>query len=366
MTAPDEELAAATSEGDDVAAPAADEETAAPEPPEFEGPVIAGRGICKTFGSTDALDGFEIEVSEGEIHAFLGPNGAGKTTFLRILLGLAQRDEGVLTVMGLDPWQDAARLHQFLAYVPGDLELWPQLSGGETIDLLLRMRKVTPVRRDELIERFELDPRKKVRTYSKGNRQKIALIAALAADVPLYLLDEPTDGLDPLMGQVFRECITERRDAGATVLLSSHMLSEVEAIADHVTLIRKGRTIESGTLLDLRHLSRTRVTATTQRPVVGLVESDHIHDLDISADRVTCEVGAAGLATVLTAVQNAGPVSLDCRPPSLEEVFLRHYGADPRDVALPDDESGDDSDDPEPVISLRDSDRVPAGQQVSS
>ena len=339
-----------------------------PQPPEFDGPIIAGRGICKAFGSTHALDGFEIEVGEGQIHGFLGPNGAGKTTFLRILLGLAQRDEGVLTVMGLDPWQDSVRLHRFMSYVPGDVELWPQLTGGETIDLLLRMREVAPTRRDELVERFELDPSKKVRTYSKGNRQKVVLVAALAADVPLYLMDEPTDGLDPLMAQVFRDCVTERRDEGATVLLSSHIMSEVEAIADRVTLIRNGRAVESGSLAELRHLSRMQITATTARPVSGLADNPHVHDYSVEGDRLICDVGPAGLPAVLAAVQAAGAVTLDCRPPSLEEVFLRHYGGDaPHDSTAGaasgrsgsggDDARGDDSDDPEPVISLRDRDR---------
>ncbi len=293
-------------------------------------PVISARAVRKAFSTTQALDDFEIEVAEGEVHAFLGPNGAGKTTMLRILLGLVQRDEGVVSVLGLDPWQDAVRLHKDMAYVPGDVELWPQLSGGETIDLLLRMRKVEPVRRDELIERFDLDPSKKVRTYSKGNKQKIALIAAFAADVPLYLFDEPTDGLDPLMAQVYRECVTEVRAEGGTVLLSSHIMSEVEAIADRITIIRSGRMVETGTLEQLRHLTRTQVMATTLRPVVGLSAHEHVFDLHIDGTRLTCDVGPDGLTSVLAAVQQAGPVSLDCRPPSLEEIFLRHYGEEPR------------------------------------
>jgi ABC-2 type transport system ATP-binding protein len=262
---------------------------------------------------------------------------------LRILLGLVQRDEGVVSVLGLDPWQDAVRLHKDMAYVPGDVELWPQLSGGETIDLLLRMRKVEPVRRDELIERFELDPSKKVRTYSKGNKQKIALIAAFAADVSLYLFDEPTDGLDPLMAQVYRECVTEVRAHGGTVLLSSHIMSEVEAIADRITIIRSGRMVETGTLAQLRHLTRTQVIATTLRSVDGLVANESVYDLRIDGTRLTCDVGPDGLATVLAAVQQAGPVSLDCRPPSLEEIFLRHYGEEPRPQAALD--AADDSDD---------------------
>ena len=228
-------------------------------------PVIAARGLRKHFGSTQALDGFDLTVGPGEVHGFLGPNGAGKTTTLRILLGLVQRDEGVLEVMGHDPWTDAVTLHAEMAYVPGDVQLWPSLTGGETIDLLLRMRKVDPTFRDELIERFELDPAKKVGAYSKGNRQKVALVAALAAEVPLYLFDEPTDGLDPLMAQVYREQVDTIRERGGTVLLSSHIMSEVEAVADQLTIIRNGRNVESGSLEQLRHLTRTRVTAITTR-----------------------------------------------------------------------------------------------------
>lgn len=297
-------------------------------------PVISARGVCKAFGTTQALDNFEIEVADGEVHGFLGPNGAGKTTMLRVLLGLVQRDEGVVSVLGQDPWQDAVRLHKDMAYVPGDVELWPQLSGGETIDLLLRMRKVEPVRRDDLIQRFELDPTKKVRDYSKGNKQKIALIAAFAADVPLYVFDEPTDGLDPLMAQVYRECVAEVREQGGTVLLSSHIMSEVEAVADRITIIRSGRMVESGSLAQLRHLTRMRVVATTGSPVTGLAHNEHVHELHVEGDRLTCDVGPEGLPAVLAAVQAAGAVALDCRPPSLEEIFLRHYGEDPRAAEL--------------------------------
>lgn len=334
--------------GDEVEREAEEAEDEEPETdpiPEFDGPMIEGRGIFKAFGSTQALDDLAVEVTTGEVHAFLGPNGAGKTTLLRILLGLVQRNEGVLTIMGLDPWHDAVRLHRHLAYVPGDVQLWPQLTGGETIDLLLRMRKVRPTRRAELIERFDLDPAKRIRDYSKGNRQKVALVAAFAADVPLYLFDEPTDGLDPLMAQVYRECVTEVRDAGGTVLLSSHIMSEVEAIADRVTILRNGRAVETGTLAELRHLTRTRVTATTARPVTGLASDEHVHDLVIEGDRISCDVGPDGLTTVLAAVQAAGPVALDCRPPSLEEIFLRHYGPDQSDdTQIEDDATGADTD----------------------
>ncbi|MDQ6897137.1 MAG: ABC transporter ATP-binding protein, partial [Actinomycetota bacterium] len=225
--------------------------------------IISVRGLRKAFGSSIALDGLDLEVEAGQVHGFLGPNGAGKSTTIRVLLGLVRADAGEATLLGGDPWRDAPDLHRRLAYVPGDVTLWPNLSGGEVIDLLSRLRGgVSPDRRDQLIAQFELDPTKKGRTYSKGNRQKVALVAALASDVELLLLDEPTSGLDPLMEAVFREAIQDVRRQGRTVLLSSHILSEVEALADHVSIIRAGRTVETGALADLRHLSRTSVDAT--------------------------------------------------------------------------------------------------------
>lgn len=229
--------------------------------------------VVKSYGRTRALDGLDLSVRTGEVHGFLGPNGAGKTTTIRILLGLLRADAGEVRLLGGDPWKDAVALHCRLAYVPGDVTLWPELSGGEVIDLLGRLRGgLDPKRRASLLRRFDLDPGKKARTYSKGNRQKVALIAALASDVGLLILDEPTSGLDPLMEAVFRECIEEERTKGRTVLLSSHILAEVEALCDRVTIIRKGQTVESGSLADLRHLTRTSITADLANPPSGLEE----------------------------------------------------------------------------------------------
>ncbi len=244
-----------------------------------DGPVIEVRQLVKTFGPARALDGLDLDVVAGEVHGFLGPNGAGKSTTIRALLGLLRTDSGSATVFGLDPWADTVAIHRRLAYVPGDVSLWPNLSGGETVDMLLRMRGADPAtsRREELLERFQLDPRKKGRAYSKGNRQKVALVAAFAADAELLVLDEPTSGLDPLMEEVFDECIAERTAAGATVLLSSHILSEVERLADRVTIIREGRTVETGSLAELRHLRRTHVRAEVDAPVS--LDGPGVHDV---------------------------------------------------------------------------------------
>ena len=285
------------------------------------------RGLVKTFGGVRALDGLELAVSAGEVHGFLGPNGAGKSTTIRILLGLMRASGGEARLFGADPWRDAAELHRRLAYVPGDVSLWPNLSGGETVDLLLRMRDADPrtPRRDELIERFALDPTKKGRAYSKGNRQKVALVAAFAADAELLILDEPTSGLDPLMEQVFNDCVAEATDRGATVLLSSHILSEVERLADRVTIIREGRTVETGTLESLRHLHRSKVTATVAGPVPELTGLAGVHDVSVEGAQVTCTVDPDGLPTVLTALTAAGVTALTSTPPSLEELFLDAY-----------------------------------------
>jgi ABC-2 type transport system ATP-binding protein len=290
---------------------------------------IAVRGVVKTFGTTRALDGLDLEVATGEVHAFLGPNGAGKTVTIRILLGLLRRDGGSATLLGGDPWRDAVALHRRLAYVPGDVSLWPNLSGGETIDLLTRLRGgVDRRRRDDLIERFALDPRKKARTYSKGNRQKVALIAALASDVELLLLDEPTSGLDPLMEAVFQDCIVEATTQGRTVLLSSHVLAEVEKLCHRVTIIRGGRAVQTGTLDELRHLTRTTVTAVTVRPVRGLADLPGVADLRIEDDQVRFAVDADGLDGAIRHVADHGIRSLVSQPPTLEELFMRHYGDD--------------------------------------
>jgi len=265
------------------------------------------------------------------VHAFLGPNGAGKTTTIRILLGLLRKDVGQATLLGGDPWRDAVALHRRLAYVPGDVTLWPGLSGGEIIDLLGRLRGgLDAKRRQALMERFALDPTKKARTYSKGNRQKVALIAALASDAELLLLDEPTAGLDPLMEAAFRDCVAEERQHGRTVLLSSHILAEAEALSDRVTIIREGRAVETGTLAEMRHLTRDFVDAELAGPV-SLGGLPGVHDLVTDGLRVRCEVDHAALNEVIGRLHQAGIRSLTCRPPTLEELFLRHYSTE-RDV----------------------------------
>src|SRR5215510_8078256 len=254
-------------------------------------------GLVKNFGQTRALDGLDLTVRTGEVHGFLGPNGAGKTTTLRILLGLMRADAGSAQLLGGDPWRDTATLHRRLAYVPGDVTLWPSLTGGEVIDLLGRLRGgLNKQRRAELLERFDLDPRKKGRAYSKGNRQKVALVAALASDVELLILDEPTSGLDPLMEEVFRQVVREeqRRD-GRTVLLSSHILAEVEALCDRVTIIREGRAVETGTLSELRHLTRTSIQAELAGAAAGLDALPGVHNLQVQGDRVSFTVDSAAL-----------------------------------------------------------------------
>ena len=286
-------------------------------------------GLVKTFGPTRALDGLDLTVARGEVHGFLGPNGAGKSTTIRVLLGLMRADAGRARLLGGDPWADAVDLHRRLAYVPGDVNLWPNLTGGEAIDLLGRLRGgLDPRRRAELLERFELDPAKKGRSYSKGNRQKVALVAALAADVELLVLDEPTSGLDPLMEEVFRACVGERREAGATVLLSSHILSEVEALGDRVTIIRAGRAVESGTLADMRHLTRTQIDAETERPPHGLEALPGVHNLHVDGKRARFDVDTSRLDEALRQLTGYGVRTLSSRPPTLEELFLRHYGDD--------------------------------------
>ncbi|HEY3008991.1 MAG TPA: ABC transporter ATP-binding protein [Micromonosporaceae bacterium] len=292
--------------------------------------IIDISGLDKSFGRTRALDGLDLTVRPGEVHGFLGPNGAGKTTTIRVLLGLLRADAGTVRVLGGDPWREATELHRRLAYVPGDVTLWPNLSGGEVVDLLGRLRGgYDKKRRDELLKRFDLDPRKKGRAYSKGNRQKVGLVAALASDVELLVLDEPTSGLDPLMEEVFRECIEEERQRGRTVLLSSHILAEVEALCDRVSIIRKGRTVETGTLADLRHLTRTSISAELATTPVGLAELPGVHDLRVEGLRVRCEVEADALDTLLKHLASFGVRTLSSHPPTLEELFLRHYQDSP-------------------------------------
>jgi ABC-2 type transport system ATP-binding protein len=287
---------------------------------------IEASGVVKSFGTTRALDGLDLHVESGEVHGFLGPNGSGKTTTLRILLGLLRADSGSATVLGADPWRDSVELHKAIGYVPGDVSLWPNLTGGEVIDLLGRLRGgLDPRRRASLIERFDLDPTKKARAYSKGNRQKVALIAALASDVDLLLLDEPTAGLDPLMEAAFQDYIRSERREGCTVLLSSHILAEAEALSDRVSIIRSGRIVETGTLGDLRHLRRTSIVADLRRPPEGLSGLPGLHDVLVDGNRLRCEVDADGLDELMQVLGRSGVVSLVSQPPTLEELFLRHY-----------------------------------------
>ncbi len=288
---------------------------------------ISISGLRKTFGRTVALDGLDLEVTTGEVHGFLGPNGAGKSTTIRVLLGLLRADAGDVRLLEGDPWRDAAALHRRLAYVPGEVNLWPNLTGGEVIDLLGRLRgSHDPRRRADLLERFDLDPTKKSRSYSKGNRQKVGLVAALAADVELLLLDEPTSGLDPLMEAVFQECIREEAAAGRTVLLSSHILAEVEALCDRVSIVRSGRTVQSGTLAELRHLTRTTVIAETRLHADGLTAVPGVGHVDRLDGRVSFDVDTAHLDEAMRYLSSLDIQSLVSHPPTLEELFLRQYG----------------------------------------
>lgn len=288
---------------------------------------ISCRSLIKTFGPTRALDGLDLEVRTGEVHGFLGPNGSGKTVTMRVLLGLVRADSGTAEVLGGDPWNDAVSLHRRLAYVPGDTNLWPNLSGGEIIDLLGSLRGgLDPRRRSELIERFDLDPRKKARTYSKGNRQKVALVAALASDAELLVLDEPTAGLDPLMEAVFQDCVATARDEGRTILLSSHILGEVEKVCDRVTIIRQGRVVQSGSLSELRVLTRTTMSVELDHDGDALEELAGVHHVRRDGNRLSFEVDQAALGEVINRLAALGVRSLESHPPTLEELFLRQYG----------------------------------------
>jgi ABC-2 type transport system ATP-binding protein len=290
---------------------------------------ISTSGLVKRFGSTTALGGLDMVVGTGEVHGFLGPNGAGKTTAIRILLGLIKADEGEAILLGGDPWGDATELHARLAYVPGDVALWPNLTGGEVIDLLGRMRGgIDPARKEMLLERFDLDPTKKGRTYSKGNRQKVALVAALASDVELLILDEPTAGLDPLMEAQFRGLIEEYRQGGRTVLLASHILGEVERLCDTVSIIRDGVIVESGNLVDLRHLTRTSISAEVEGDAASLAQVDGIHELSVNGSRVEFEVEGDRMDTAVRHLAALGVRDLISHPPTLEELFMRHYQAE--------------------------------------
>lgn len=284
------------------------------------------RGLVKSFGAARALDGLDLSVAQGEVHGFLGPNGAGKSTTIRTLLGLVRADAGTVRLLGGDPWTDAVELHRDIAYVPGDVTLWPSLTGGETIDLLARMRGgIDTGRRAELIERFGLDPSKKTRTYSKGNRQKVSLISAFASNARLLLLDEPSTGLDPLMENIFQQCVREANDRGATVLLSSHILAETEALCHRLTIVRAGRTVETGTLDSMRHLSRTSITAEMLRHPGDLSLIPGVEDVRLDGSTLRAQVDNESLGRVIKVLGDAGVRSLVSQPPTLEDLFLRHY-----------------------------------------
>jgi ABC-2 type transport system ATP-binding protein len=305
-----------------------------------DGPIVRAQGLLKRFGTVTALDRLDLTVERGEVHGFLGPNGAGKSTTIRAVLGQLRLDEGVARVFGLDAWADAVRIHEQVAYVPGDTALWPGLSGGECIDILGHFQgSQNKARRNELIHRFDLDPTRKTRAYSKGNRQKVALIAALAADTDLLLFDEPTSGLDPLMEEVFQECVREAHREGRTVFLSSHILDEVEALCDTVSIIRRGRIITSGTLSDLRRQTLTHVKSVVPCRVDLLDSMDGLtHVVQEPAPdgvRVSFRVTSAALATAVGLVVAAGPKRLHVAPPSLDELFLSMYRDDspPHDPA---------------------------------
>ncbi|MBY6272881.1 ABC transporter ATP-binding protein [Caldibacillus debilis] len=296
--------------------------------------MVEVKGLTKKFGKFTALDHVDLTIEEGEIYGFIGPNGAGKSTTIRIMLGMLKPTEGEVKIFGKDAWKDAVEIHKRIAYVPGDVNLWPNLTGGEVIDLLLKMRgRVDARKRDELLERFDLDPTKKCRTYSKGNRQKVALVAAFASDADLYILDEPTSGLDPLMERIFQECVREVRDAGKSVFLSSHILSEVEKLCEKVAIIRQGRIIDSGTLADLRHLTRNHMTVETKEPVHGLENLKGVHHLVMENLRISFQVDTEEMDGVIRHLSRFGIQKLECTPPTLEDLFLRHYEGSERSAS---------------------------------
>jgi len=282
--------------------------------------------VTKRFGKFTALKHVNLQVAEGEVFAYIGPNGAGKSTTIRVLLGILQASEGQAKVFGLDAWKDAVEIHKRIAYVPGDVNLWPNLTGGEVIDLFVKLRGKYNMRlRERLIRDFNLDPTKKCRTYSKGNRQKVALIAAFAADVDLYVLDEPTSGLDPLMEQVFQACVLEQKNQGKGVFLSSHIMSEVERLCDRVGIIRDGEVVQIGTLDELRHLTRYAMTVTTERPIEALAQLPGVFDLRQEPHGLCFHVDTDKMGAVIHYINQFGIKKLDSVPPSLEELFMQHY-----------------------------------------
>lgn len=297
--------------------------------------VLEVKDLKKRFGQFYALNGVNFELSEGEIFGFIGPNGAGKSTTIRILLGILKATEGSAKIFGKDAWNDAVEIHKRIAYVPGDVNLWPNLTGGEVIDLLVKLRGGKSRKRDRerYIERFELDPTKKCRTYSKGNRQKVALVAAFSSDADLYIFDEPTSGLDPLMEQVFQECVTEAKHEGKSVLLSSHILSEVEKLCDRVGIIRQGEMVETGTLSELRHLTRTNLLVETKEPIDSLYQLPGVYDISVNGKAVSFQVDTEKLDAVMKHISPFGIVKLESAPPTLKDLFMRYYGNERKQAA---------------------------------
>lgn len=294
--------------------------------------VIQTKNLHKHFGQTKALDGLDLDVKAGEVHGFLGPNGAGKSTTIRVLLGLLRKTSGEVSLLGDDPWKQSVSLHRRLAYIPGEVNLWPNLTGGQCIDILTKMRGngIDKKRRAELLDRFELNPTKKFRTYSKGNRQKVAIVAGLASDVELYIMDEPTSGLDPLMEATFQQTVKELRKQGKTIFLSSHILAEAEALCDRVSIIRAGQVVESGSLAEMRHLTRTNVTVVTGKPLAGLSELKGVHNVNRENSHFSFQVDTAALNEVITYLTRFDVRHLVCNPPTLEELFMRYYGDAPQ------------------------------------
>lgn len=288
--------------------------------------MIQAKNLTKNYGRLKALDGIDFEVRKGEVFGFIGPNGAGKSTAIRIILGLLRKNGGDVTLLGGDPWRDAVELHKRLAYVPSDVSLWPNMTGGEVIDLLAGLRgSLDKKRRAELIERFSFDPTKKCRAYSKGNRQKVAIIAAFVSDVELYVLDEPTSGLDPLMEMVFQQCVNEAKQAGKTVFLSSHILAEVEKLCDRISIIKDGKIVEAGTLAELRHFTGTSITVETERPLDGLSSLRGVHNVRTDGMKVSFNADSEDLGKILEHISRFGVKALSSAPPTLEELFMRHY-----------------------------------------
>jgi len=282
--------------------------------------------LTKKFGKFTALNDISFSVNEGEVFGYIGPNGAGKTTTIRTMLGILKATMGDVKVFKMDAWRDAVKIHKRIAFVPGDVNLWPNLTGGEVIDLFVSLRgRQDKARREQLIKRFELDPTKKCRTYSKGNRQKVALIAAFASDVDLYILDEPTSGLDPLMGSIFNECVLEQKNKGKTVFLSSHIMSEVEHLCDRVGIIREGRIVEIGTLSTMRHLTRVKMEIKTRKPVEGLERLDGVHDIKHGPGGMSFQVDNRAIGAVVSYISKFGVIKLNSAPPSLEDLFMQYY-----------------------------------------